>query len=402
MADLQNFTVGDRGVNRTQHPLDQAEDDLLIAQNAVVRLFGGRHALGKRPGMAAFTPGLGGSILGLVVGGVTLPAAPPVPVDEGSPATPVGSLYAAFLDLAHMRTHLYLSAATTSIPDNTATTISWTAEQYDVGNLHSLTSNPERVTVPTNGDGLWLLLAQAKFAAAGTSEARRVQILHNGTVVSRESAGANDDGDPHWRQAVALVPAIAGDYFTVQVEQDTGSALNLLGSTPQDTFLIALRWIETVNVPLPRCQVYKTGNQTITADTPTLITFDAEALDNAAMHDNAVNNTRITIPSNHDGLYAATGQVALVSPYVGLVTLELLKNGTQVLARTKAAGINASSDPDVVAVVGGGAYELVAGDYLELRITESPNPGQSARPVYGGGVSAEALGRTTFMVNRVG
>ncbi|MDR7420029.1 MAG: hypothetical protein QN178_14085 [Armatimonadota bacterium] len=402
MSDLQNFTIGDRGVNRTQHPLEQAEDDLLAAQNAIVRRAGGRHALVKRPGLERFAPGLGSAVLAVITGGTTLPASPPAPVDAASDATEFGSLYALLLDLVHMRTHLYLTAATTSIPDNTPTTISWTAEQYDVGNLHDLSVNPDRVTVPARGDGLWLLIAQATFAASALAQARRVQILQNGTVVSREGAGADDDGDPHWRQAVALVPAVAGDYFTVQVEQDTGSALNLLGGSPQDTCLIALRWVETVNVPLPRCHIYRTSNLTMTADTPTLVPFDAEALDNAAMHDTTVNNTRITIPSGHAGLYQATAQVAVTALYVGLVTVEILKNGSQVLARTRAAGINAGTDPDVVVIAGGAGYEMAAGDYLEVRVTEQPNPGTSARPLYGGGAGTEALGRTTFMVARIG
>lgn len=384
---------------RVKNPLASENDELLIAQNAMDDKRAGRHALGKRLGIAAFTSALAGDVLGLIVGGVTLPPSPPTPVESDDPdtsATPYGSLQAALLDEAIMRCRLYLSAATTSIADNLATAVSWDSEDYDVGALHSVSSNTDRVTIPSSGDGLYLVIGQVKWATSASAKKRGASLFKNGAIQAAHDGSADDDGDGMTQQVAALLNLVATDYVQMKVEQDTGAALNLLGGSVDETALTVIRLVQTVNVPLPRCHAYKSGNQTLTHNTAAVVSFDAEAVDNATMHDTVTNNSRVTTPNNHTGHYRVTGQFSLATTLVGYVTAEILKNGSQVLATTRLAGINAASTRDVTGQVGG-EFEMTAGDYVELRMTVFLNAGSGTHGLIGGNIYD-----TSLIASRIG
>jgi hypothetical protein len=57
----------------------------------------------------------------------------------------------------------------------------------------------------------------------------------------------------------------------------------------------------------PCCRVYHSAAQTIATGTSTILAFDSERYDTAAMHDTATNNGRITIPTA--GVYVITASV---------------------------------------------------------------------------------------------
>jgi hypothetical protein len=57
----------------------------------------------------------------------------------------------------------------------------------------------------------------------------------------------------------------------------------------------------------PCCRVYHSVAQTIATGTSTILAFDSERYDTAAMHDTATNNSRITIPTA--GVYAISASV---------------------------------------------------------------------------------------------
>lgn len=371
MADfLKVFSLGDKGVNRVRTPLHLEDDELVVAQNAEVERRGAQHSITKRPGMTDFTEVLDAlGVFAVVSGGLGSTGEPPGPTDDPDGPPPRRDVKSLFLDLVYMRCRLYLSAATTSIADNAATVVSWTAEEYDVGNLHDLVTAPEKVTIPTAGDGLYLVVGQVKWDTSASAKKRGLRIYKNGTGLQFAHDGAaDDDGDGLTQQVVGIVPLVATDYLTMQVEQDTGGALNALGGTIDETSLVVIRIVQTVSTPLPRCHAYKTGDQTLTDNVPAIVTLDTEAIDNASMHDNAVNNSRVVCPSGHDGLYLVVGHGSFDPAMTGHVTLEILKNGAQVLAISKMPFINAAATRDTTFQVTG-AFEMVAGDYVELRAT---------------------------------
>lgn len=116
-----------------------------------------------------------------------------------------------------------------SIPSGTWTTLTWDTEEYDPADIHSLTTNPSRVTVQRAG--IYQVSINAGFAASAGGSARGLGLLKNG------SGG--------WL-ALALLPPVAvavlsthiplsaslqlsaGDYLEVQAFQDTGGGLNVV------------------------------------------------------------------------------------------------------------------------------------------------------------------------------
>jgi hypothetical protein len=255
--------------------------------------------------------------------------------------------------------------------------------------------------VPTDGDGLYLIVAQAKWTTEGNVVKKRtLRIYKNGNMLQAEaSVGADDDGDALCHQVVALVPAVATDYFTVTVEQDTGSAADLLGSAEDETWVTAVRLIATTTWTLPRCHVYRSANETLTVDTPEVIGWDLEAVDSHTMHDLAVNNSRITVPATQGGAYLVTAQYATQGPVAvsSYVTVELLKNGTQPLAQSNINFINAGVQPDTASIVSG-VFVLAAGDYVEVRMTARG----AERVLLKGNVAGDELAFASFSAVRIG
>lgn len=78
--------------------------------------------------------------------------------------------------------------------------------------------------------------------------------------------------------------------------------------------------------------------QTITNDTETAIAFSAEGYDTATMHDNATNNTRITIPTN--GVYLLNANGYFSGDADGYRKISILWNGVTefAAAHTRPAG----------------------------------------------------------------
>jgi hypothetical protein len=392
---LSVFNCGDAGVNLTKSPLHTEDGEWTRLQNAAIELRGSDHGIAKRAGMAVFAGGMVGSVLGLI----NVPLTPSGdPDDSGMPDGPLGfSFGPAALNI--MRTKLYLTAATTAIADNTDTPISWTAEAWDVGNLHDLVTEPTRLTVPTDGDGLYLIIAQAKWATAGNQPKKRtLRILKNAALYAEASVGCDDDGDSLFHQVAAIIPAVATDYFTVSVEQDIGGPADLMGSGEDETWVTAIRLIASTTWTLPRCHANRTTDLTLAVDTPTVVPLDAEAIDTHTMHDLAVNTSRITVPATHAGAYLVTAQYALEAPVpvASNVLVEILKNGTQTLAQTHHAFINSTVQPDTAGTLSG-VFVLAVGDYVEIRCTA-----RLAERVLLGDNTVNTLAFTSLSVARIG
>jgi len=113
-----------------------------------------------------------------------------------------------------------------SIPNSTNTDVSWNAEDIDVGSYHSTSSNSERVTIPSGGDGYYLVATTIQWEGNATGY-RKVRIQVNGST-QREGI-VNDISEAEiFDQHVAQVLHLeANDYITVEVFQDSGGALNV-------------------------------------------------------------------------------------------------------------------------------------------------------------------------------
>jgi len=108
--------------------------------------------------------------------------------------------------------------------------------------------------------------------------------------------------------------------------------------------------------------------QSLVTATPTIISFDAEIFDNAAdereFADLATSATKLTIPSGSGILRAVlTGGCHFASHATGERELQILKNGTTVVARVRQVTVAA----DDYLNVSTGPLLVVEGDYFELR-----------------------------------
>jgi hypothetical protein len=114
-----------------------------------------------------------------------------------------------------------------SIPNNTATAVTWDVENYDTDNLHSTVTNTSRFTVPTGKGGKWLFQGTFMFAGNATGY-RAAHIYKNGSLFTQYimSAVSAVNGGIQWQQTINLS---AADYLEIFALQDTGGALTLYG-----------------------------------------------------------------------------------------------------------------------------------------------------------------------------
>ena len=132
---------------------------------------------------------------------------------------------------------------TQSIPNATATALTFNAEEADTDAFHDNGTNPSRLTIPTGQGGVYLVTAFAYFGINGTGN-RFLWLRVNGSAV--RGGGASEEGhltrDTRLGLAAILVLA-AGDYIEAFVQQDTGGAFNAgdAAAAEKQNFLAAVK-----------------------------------------------------------------------------------------------------------------------------------------------------------------
>jgi hypothetical protein len=132
--------------------------------------------------------------------------------------------------------------STQSINDSTLTVPAFNAETYDVGSLHDNVTNNGRLTIPTGGDGLYLITLNLTFAANATGY-RFAYIRKNGTTVLSQNGSPAVNGSNTILQTTCIVNLVATDYVEGLAYQTSGGALNM-GTNGDDghTFSIVKLW----------------------------------------------------------------------------------------------------------------------------------------------------------------
>jgi hypothetical protein len=111
------------------------------------------------------------------------------------------------------------------------------------------------------------------------------------------------------------------------------------------------------------CGVKKTDDQSINTGTYTVVSWASEDFDTNSMHDNATNNTRITIPTGKTGYYLLTGGIAFNSNGTGNRIVRVYKNGADLRWLSSVAAANTGN---FTIVPFSQTFSLTAGDYLEI------------------------------------
>ena len=116
------------------------------------------------------------------------------------------------------------------------------------------------------------------------------------------------------------------------------------------------------------CSLYKTANQTISHDTITQVTFDAEAYDTDGFHSTSTNTSRITIPTGKGGKYLFTFQTQWDLNGTGDRSIYYYKNGANGTAMVRYSIVSGSYYTIQNASI---VLDLVAGDYIEMYVLQS-------------------------------
>ena len=109
-------------------------------------------------------------------------------------------------------------------PDpNTWDTVSFDSERFDTDGFHSTTSNTDRLTVPTNGDGLYMTGATVEFDVDALGDTRvyiGVRIILNSTTVIAQQKIYVRPNEDSTISVSTLYSLVATDYLAVQVRTD--------------------------------------------------------------------------------------------------------------------------------------------------------------------------------------
>lgn len=116
-----------------------------------------------------------------------------------------------------------------SIPNTTTTAIAFDGDVFvDVGGVHSATVNNTRFTVPFGFNGAYSVNVTVQWAASAAGTVRVVRIYKDGApwAWSQKAPSAVQVSD-----SISIIDnASAGSYYEVFVYQDSGGALNVLGT----------------------------------------------------------------------------------------------------------------------------------------------------------------------------
>jgi len=142
-----------------------------------------------------------------------------------------------------------------------------------------------------------------------------------------------------------------------------------IGSNPNSPFLIP-SWAcgitdegEMFGAPFAHVRCFASTTQSVASGVLTKIALDSENYDNAVMHANGSNNTRITVPGN--GVLQIGGSVRFQSNSGGHRELRIIRNGnnSDIVARDVRGAVNGASTEFTVST----NYKASPGDYFELQ-----------------------------------
>lgn len=121
---------------------------------------------------------------------------------------------------------VYLNAAQL-IGTGAWTAIGFPAENFDTAAMHDNVTNNSRITIPTGGDGKYMIAGSVRIAANATGT-RGARVYLNGTtnlaVNRKNNLGA---GTQTWVHISTLEDLSAGDYVELHAYQDSGGNLNV-------------------------------------------------------------------------------------------------------------------------------------------------------------------------------
>jgi len=127
-----------------------------------------------------------------------------------------------------------LTASAQSISNNTTTIVNFGTELFDTDSFHSTVTNTGRITVPSGKAGKYLLSFILQWQTPSASGRRYGGITYyNSSNVAQFSRFAeitpNATSYPTLMGS-AIINAVVGDYFVIEVNQASGSPMDIQGN----------------------------------------------------------------------------------------------------------------------------------------------------------------------------
>lgn len=121
-----------------------------------------------------------------------------------------------------------------SIPNITATIITWPAvPAFDSSGFYS-SGAPNRFTVPAGLAGLFLVFGSLRWTSMAGGTVRRIEIGVNGTMFNHYKVDPSGSANAFTQESIALMRLAAGDYVQLGCYQDSGGAMNVSTGTSFD------------------------------------------------------------------------------------------------------------------------------------------------------------------------
>lgn len=122
-----------------------------------------------------------------------------------------------------------------------------------------------------------------------------------------------------------------------------------------------LKWAKSAN--FVGCRATKTGtNQTLSNNTYTLVTFNAETYDTDGFHSTSTNTERMTIPAGLAGYYEVTANVGFDTNTTGRRLLQIRKNGSAIAVGEASSATSTNYPAFNTSLI----VNLAVGDYVDF------------------------------------
>jgi len=221
LVDLKGGTTGQVLAKASGTDMDfswVAQDDSNAIQNAIVDAKGDLIAASAADTPARLAVGTNGQVL-------TADSTAATGLKWSSPAA------SGFVGVS-----CFKSGNTQSIPNSTATAITWDAENFDTDGFHSTSTNTSRITIPTGKDGKYLIMGLFKWDdnTAGTD---RVAYLYKNGVSTGALSVAVDKGYYPSNFINTIYDLVATDYLEIFAFQTSGSNRDIYANNANGYFI---------------------------------------------------------------------------------------------------------------------------------------------------------------------
>jgi hypothetical protein len=162
-----------------------------------------------------------------------------------------------------------------------------------------------------------------------------------------------------------------GDLYTYSTT-DTRLGVGTNGQTlvADSTAATGIKWATPSSAGFVGCSLYNTTGQSLTNNTITAITYNAENFDTDSFHDNSTNTSRVTIPTGKAGKYLINFMTNCDGGYSGIWETWLYKNGSS-LAGVFATPSFTSPYNYGAFVIFSGVFEFAVADYFEMYMRQT-------------------------------